>query len=527
LVLEEDVRSRPSPSDVSRAPPRNRTRVAPGARRAARDLCLLVGADSLSEEEQEAVVSAWARLVVQDAAADGGSFLGRVRRSDFGSEPVLSPPEALECSLCFALLHRPVATQCGHVFCRKCLERSLDHRPHCPLCRGDASNFLRESAWKSQVLFRECETLHAMVKACFAPELKERLATDPEERENGGLPTTATRTIPVFVCNLLLPTQPCPLHIFEPRYRLMVRRAVEDGSREFGMCAPVRMEDGSIGYAEYGTTAFIKDVQMLPDGRSVLDTVGARRFKVLERSEKDGYNVAKVEWIEDEEPDDELDAAFAADERTSARRSTRGAASSSPPSPASPRGGRLRDVHGLARVLADKVREMVGDQLEHLEAHVGHSLREMEGTPGDFSFWLATAVRVPSNLAYALLPMRSAWDRLQCLESFLAPRLDPRGPAQRRGAGGTMFTSSASARSEDEDEDEDEDGRDDEDESDRVSDELSQSSSVSEDEDESSDAEVDFDSADDDVEPPNVSAGEEPSPPSQAPRRGLGMCAIM
>ena len=29
----------------------------------------------------------------------------------------------------------------------------------------------------------------------------------------------------------------CPLHVFEPRYRLMMRRTVETESRTFGMCS--------------------------------------------------------------------------------------------------------------------------------------------------------------------------------------------------------------------------------------------------------------------------------------------------
>ncbi len=42
--------------------------------------------------------------------------------------------------------------------------------------------------------------------------------------------------IPVFVCVLTLPQCTCPLHVFEPRYRLMMRRAMESQSRTFGMC---------------------------------------------------------------------------------------------------------------------------------------------------------------------------------------------------------------------------------------------------------------------------------------------------
>lgn len=47
-----------------------------------------------------------------------------------------------------------------------------------------------------------------------------------------------TEDVPIFVCTLAFPSQPCPLHIFEPRYRLMVRQCMESGSKQFGMCVP-------------------------------------------------------------------------------------------------------------------------------------------------------------------------------------------------------------------------------------------------------------------------------------------------
>lgn len=43
----------------------------------------------------------------------------------------------------------------------------------------------------------------------------------------------------------------------------------------------------------------IRDVQFFPDGRSLVDTIGGKRFKVVSRARRDGYNTAKVEFIED------------------------------------------------------------------------------------------------------------------------------------------------------------------------------------------------------------------------------------
>jgi|APCry1669189534_1035231.scaffolds.fasta_scaffold429608_1 Lon protease-like protein len=43
----------------------------------------------------------------------------------------------------------------------------------------------------------------------------------------------------------------------------------------------------------------IRDIHVFRDGRSVIDTRGRRRFRVLERRIRDGYNVASVEFIKD------------------------------------------------------------------------------------------------------------------------------------------------------------------------------------------------------------------------------------
>ena len=47
----------------------------------------------------------------------------------------------------------------------------------------------------------------------------------------------------------------------------------------------------------------IRDIQYFPDGRSVVDTMGGRRFKVLDRGTKDGYHTASVEFLHDVVPE--------------------------------------------------------------------------------------------------------------------------------------------------------------------------------------------------------------------------------
>ena len=103
--------------------------------------------------------------------------------------------------------------------------------------------------------------------------------------------------IPVFVCALALPCVPCLLHIYEPRYKLMIRRAIESGANHFGMC--MYSEKTAYYYTEYGCLLDISNYQFIRDGRAMVTSVGARRFRVLSSANKDGYSVARVEWIAD------------------------------------------------------------------------------------------------------------------------------------------------------------------------------------------------------------------------------------
>lgn len=50
--------------------------------------------------------------------------------------------EDLECGLCYRLFYEPVTTPCGHTFCRKCLDRCLDHTVTCPMCKGNLAEVI-------------------------------------------------------------------------------------------------------------------------------------------------------------------------------------------------------------------------------------------------------------------------------------------------------------------------------------------------------------------------------------------------
>uniref|UniRef100_A0A1A8MXS7 LON peptidase N-terminal domain and ring finger 3 n=1 Tax=Nothobranchius pienaari TaxID=704102 RepID=A0A1A8MXS7_9TELE len=198
----------------------------------------------------------------------------------------LLDPTELECSLCMRLFYEPVTTPCGHTFCLRCLERCLDHNPKCPLCKEELSEYLVQRQY--------CKTVSTerLISKYLPTEFTERQRIHLEEMAEL---SNLNKNVPIFVCTMAFPTVPCPLHIFEPCYRLMVRRCMEAGTNCFGMC----LGDNVKGFADYGCLLEIRDVKFFSDGRSVVDTTGGRRFKVIQHRERDGYNTADIEYLED------------------------------------------------------------------------------------------------------------------------------------------------------------------------------------------------------------------------------------
>ncbi|XP_075394263.1 LON peptidase N-terminal domain and RING finger protein 3 isoform X2 [Tenrec ecaudatus] len=213
--------------------------------------------------------------------------------TDQGAKPALNVPlvsfdaSDLECSLCMRLFYEPVTTPCGHTFCLKCLERCLDHNAQCPLCKDGLLQCLTSRKYSKTIIMEE------LIAKFLPEEFNERRRLYEEEMEEL---SNLNKNVPIFVCTMAYPTVPCPLHIFEPCYRLMMRRCIETGTRQFGMC----LGDPVKGFAEYGCMLEIRNVQFFADGRSVVDSIGKRRFKVLRQGQRDGYNTADIEYIEDQ-----------------------------------------------------------------------------------------------------------------------------------------------------------------------------------------------------------------------------------
>ncbi len=109
--------------------------------------------------------------------------------------------------------------------------------------------------------------------------------------------------LPLFPLHTVLcPGIALPLHIFEPRYRLMVDRCLErdegfgvvwirDG-REVGV--------GDIAVATIGTRAEIREADRYTDGRFDVVAIGTERFRIEEvYTDREPYLVARVEPIDE------------------------------------------------------------------------------------------------------------------------------------------------------------------------------------------------------------------------------------
>ena len=104
---------------------------------------------------------------------------------------------------------------------------------------------------------------------------------------------------------ILFPRSQLPLHIFEPRYREMVRDAI-DGHGRIGMIQPHRLDDDNKAplYA-IGCVGEIVSIEELDDGRFNIVLLGTNRFRYMRDVEVDApYRCAEVdvEAFDDNEP---------------------------------------------------------------------------------------------------------------------------------------------------------------------------------------------------------------------------------
>ncbi|XP_072972489.1 uncharacterized protein [Typha angustifolia] len=282
----------------------------------------------------------------------------------------LERTDDFECTLCLKLLYEPVTTPCGHSFCRSCLHQSMDHGNKCPMCRTVL--FISPRTYAVSV------TLNNIIQKSFPEEHAER------KLEHETMTYLGVDLMPLFVMDVVLPCQKLSLNIFEPRYRLMVRRIME-GNHRMGM---VVIDPATGTTADFACEVEILECEPLPDGRFYLEVEGRRRFHILRSWDQDGYRVAEIEWVQDIQPPE-----GSADKEDLMEITNRAAE--------------------LARTWIRHAREAArtGRRLRHLE------LLEAEGMPGQqdperFSFWLLNLLNLRPSERLDLLRLRNTKERI-------------------------------------------------------------------------------------------------------------------
>jgi uncharacterized protein len=128
--------------------------------------------------------------------------------------------------------------------------------------------------------------------------------------------------LPLFpLGTVLFPGLVLPLHVFEDRYRALVRHLMAlpaDDAREFGVVAirggweveqATPGGEPAVGFTtgtppdlyDVGCSAQLRQVTEHPDGRFDIVTVGSRRFRLINVKTGDQpYLTAEVEWLPEE-----------------------------------------------------------------------------------------------------------------------------------------------------------------------------------------------------------------------------------
>ncbi len=174
--------------------------------------------------------------------------------------------------------------------------------------------------------------------------------------------------IPLFPLDVVLfPGAPLPLHIFEERYRDMVRHCIAE-DQVFGVvCA------SADGLAVIGCTArIVRTLQDYPDGRVDILTEGAERFEIQHLDDSLAYLQAEVRSFSDNGHSTE------------------------------------REMREECLALHFEILELAGADVRHMSVDLDEPI----------SFQLAWSLPAELNFKQELLIMRSEYERTERLLAF-------------------------------------------------------------------------------------------------------------
>eukprot|EP00927_Polykrikos_kofoidii_P050006 TRINITY_DN43971_c0_g1_i1.p1 TRINITY_DN43971_c0_g1~~TRINITY_DN43971_c0_g1_i1.p1 ORF type:complete len:476 (-),score=54.18 TRINITY_DN43971_c0_g1_i1:341-1768(-) len=173
----------------------------------------------------------------------------------------------LQCPICMEFFCAPLLLECGHAFCRLCLLQSARLAPdgrRCPECRA----FIQ---LKDPVSHPTDAVLEKRLRVVVPEDaLAKRLAA--HDLQLAEFLERSRQQFPIFFMKGVAsrPGQAVRLHLFEPRYRILIRRAWE-GNRLF-VCTQRAPREGDTGLAVH-----VESASFLSDGKADIRGYGVER----------------------------------------------------------------------------------------------------------------------------------------------------------------------------------------------------------------------------------------------------------
>jgi ATP-dependent Lon protease len=195
--------------------------------------------------------------------------------------------------------------------------------------------------------------------------------------------------LPIFPLPLvLLPNEILPLHIFEERYRQMLRD-VEDDRRLFGVTLfqPTEAFIEKPAAGTIGCVAEVREVETMADGRSNILTIGLIRYRLIDYIEAgEPYLVGDLEFFEDDAEDAEVLNPLA------------------------------DDVFALFTRIARAAHKLSGER--------GAFPDIPQAAPEQLSFLVTAAFNLDPDMKYKMVETRSTIERLTRLREILVQTVD-------------------------------------------------------------------------------------------------------
>ncbi|MBX7221661.1 MAG: LON peptidase substrate-binding domain-containing protein [Blastocatellia bacterium] len=179
---------------------------------------------------------------------------------------------------------------------------------------------------------------------------------------------------------VLFPGAMLPLHIFEERYKQMIRDAMES-DKVFGVTYTDQADNWPPPVGRVGCAAFILATVPLTEGRMNLLTTGLRRYRALSYSEEQPYLEGEVEFFQDEPVQEDLDSLIQEVKET------------------------FRRVVRATRII---------------NQNEGDAEDDLSDEPEDLSFAIASSLQLEDRQKLELVELSNSKTRLQRLETILS-----------------------------------------------------------------------------------------------------------